>query len=373
VSAPSIAVAGTGAFAGALVRALARHREPLALHVLSSDARRAEDLAELARDHAALSGAPTTCEAHHADPRQADGLERLLHRVRPTALVVCTSEHSPAERVTAPSAWTTLLADVGFGLTLPLQATHAVRYARARERAAPDTVLVNACFPDAVNPVLAALGAAAECGLGNVGTLAAALATRLDVGDPRRLHLLAHHAHLHAPSSAAQEARGWLDDEATDVAAQLEAVRRRSRSQLNEVGAVAAAAPLATLVGAGPECHGHLPGPAGLPGGYPVTVGYRRVELRLPPGLSRREAIEWNTDRGRLDGTAVDSGGTVRFEEPALAALRRHWSDAPAVWTPTDLTPMHEAVQRLRTRLRSQPASAHLAPSPPPSLQGAAP
>ncbi|MFF0156155.1 hypothetical protein ACFYRY_01250 [Streptomyces sp. NPDC005263] len=373
MSAPSIAVAGTGAFAGALVRALARHPEPLALHVLSSDGRRAQDLGELARDHAALGGAPTTCEAHHADPRQADGIERLLHRVRPTALVVCTSEHSPAERTTDPSAWTALLADAGFGLTLPLQAAHAVRYARACERAAPDTVLVNACFPDAVNPVLAALGAPVMCGLGNVATLAAALCTRLDVDDPRRLHLLAHHAHLHTPPSAAQEARGWLDGTATDVAAQLEAVRHRGRAQLNEVGAVAGAAPLAALVGAGPEYHGHLPGPAGLPGGYPVTVGHRRVELRLPAGLSHREAIQWNTDRGRLDGTAVGSDGTVRLEAPALAALRRHWSDAPDLWTPSDLPQVHDTLRRLRTRLRSLPAPASPAPSPPPSLQGATP
>lgn len=373
MSRPSIAVAGTGAFAGALVRALARHREPLALHVLSSDARRAADLAELGRDHAALTSAPTTCTAHRVNIRHPDEPERLLSEVRPNALVVSTSEHSPTERTAAPSAWTDLLAEAGFGLTLPLQVTHALRYGQACRRATPDTMLVNACFPDGVNPVLAALGTPVACGLGNVATLAAALAARLDLVGQRPLQLLAHHAHLHAPASPDDEARAWLDGEGTDLTGQLASLRRRDRAHLNEVGAAAAAAPLAALVGAGPTHHGHLPGPAGLPGGYPVTVRYRRVDLRLPPGVTRSEAIAWNTGCGRLDGTAVDSDGAVWLEEPALAALRRHWPDAPGQWSAADLTWLRNGLLRLRDQLRSLPAPALAGPSPKPSLQGAHP
>ncbi|MGA4844839.1 hypothetical protein ACOBQB_00515 [Streptomyces sp. G5(2025)] len=370
---PSIAVAGTGAFAGALVRALARHPQPLSLHVLSSDARRAADLAELGRDHAALTGAPPTCTAHRVNIGHPGELDRLLAKVRADALVVCTSEHSPAERTTAPSAWTALLAEAGFGLTLPLQATHVLRYGQACRRVTPDTMLVNACFPDAVNPVLAALGTPVTCGLGNVATLAAVLAARLDLVGQRPLQLLAHHAHLHTPASPADEARAWLDGEGTDLTRHLASLRRRDRAHLNEVGAAAAAAPLAALVGAGPTHHGHLPAPAGLPGGYPVTVRHRRVDLRLPPGVTRSEAIAWNTERGRLDGAAVDSDGTVRLEEPALAALRRHWPDAPGQWSATDLTWLRDDLLRLRDRLRSLPVPAPAGPSPEPSLQGVAP
>ncbi|MEV0253487.1 hypothetical protein AB0H82_04325 [Streptomyces sp. NPDC050732] len=370
---PSIAVAGTGAFAGALVRALARHPQPLSLHILSSAARRAADLAELGRDHAALAGAPVTCTPHEVHIHHPDELERLLATVRADALVVSTSEHSPAERTTAPSAWTALLAETGFGLTLPLQATHVLRYGQACRRATPDTLLVNACFPDAVNPVLTALGTPVTCGLGNVATLAAVLAAQLDLVDQSPLHLLAHHAHLHPPASPADEARAWLDGGSTDLTRRLTSLRRRDRAHLNEVGAAAAAAPLAALVGAGPTHHGHLPGPAGLPGGYPVTVRHRRVDLRLPPGLTRDEAIAWNTERGRLDGTAVGSDGTVRLEEPALAALRRHWPSAPGQWSPTDLTRLRADLLRLRDRMRSLPVPAPAGPPPTPSLQGATP
>lgn len=373
MSRPGIAVAGTGAFAGALVRALARQREPLTVHVLSSDGRRAEDLAELGRDHAALVGSPTTCTAHRVDVRHLDEPERLLGRLRPDALVVSTSEHSPTERTRAPSAWTALLAEAGFGLTLPLQATHALRYGQACQRVTPDTMLVNACFPDAVNPVLTALGTPVACGLGNVATLAAALAARLDLASQRPLHLLAHHAHLHAPASPDDDVRAWLNSEATDLSGPLTSLRRRDRAHLNEVGAAAAAAPLVALVGAGPTHHGHLPGPAGLPGGYPVTVSHQHVELRLPPGVTRSQAIAWNTERGRLDGTAVGSDGAVQLEEPALAALRRHWPDAPSQWPANDLTRLRTCLLQLRDQLRSLPAREPAGPPPTPPLQGAHP
>ncbi|MEV7671694.1 hypothetical protein [Streptomyces sp. NPDC088752] len=375
MSPPRIAIAGTGAFAGTLLRALARHREPLDLSVLGSDAGRAGELAELARNHAALSGAPPTCRGHGVDPGDPDGPERLLASLRPDVLVVCTSEHSPAESRTAPSAWTDLVSRAGFALTLPLQTGHVLRYARAAERAAPDTLLVNACFPDAVNPLLTALGAPVVCGVGNVATLAAALAGRAGVADPRRLHLLAHHAHLHPPEAPGLDARAWLDGSPADLTGELTAVRRRARSHLNEVGALAAAAPLAALAGAGPDHTGHLPGPAGLPGGYPVTVTHRHVALRLPPGLSRDEAVRWNTEAGRLDGAVAGAGGAVRLTPAALSALRPHWPDVPEEWTPARLTPLREAVLRLRTRLRALPPS----PPPPsdprttPSLRGAAP
>ncbi|MFF1561736.1 hypothetical protein [Streptomyces sp. NPDC058279] len=360
---PLVAVVGTGAFAATLVRALARHPHPLRLHVLSRDADRARDLADLARDHAFLAGHRTAYTGDRLDPFARDQTRRLLSALRPDVLVVAGSEQSPAEARTTPSAWTDLLNRSGFGLTLALQSAVVAKLAEACAQASPDTTVVNACFPDAVNPLLHAAGLPVACGLGNVSTLACALSARLALPDERRLHLLAHHAHLHAPPAPDDDARGWLDGTMLiDLSRLLAPVRSRPRRHLNEIGAAAGAAAVAALAGGGPDHIGHLPGPRGLPGGYPVTVGHRRVRLRLPEGVSREQAVQWNLRRAELDGVVVDVDGTVRTTPAALAALRKHWPDAPPSYGPTDLGPVRDRLLRLRARLRTMPA-----PPPPES------
>ncbi|OKK21980.1 hypothetical protein AMK16_01685 [Streptomyces sp. CB00455] len=357
MSPPLVAVTGTGAFSAALVRALARHPHPLRLHVLSRDADRARDLADLARDHAFLAGTPAVCTAGLLDLRDPDRPRRLLAALRPDVLVVAGSEQSPAEGRAAPSAWTDLLARAGFGLTLPLQAGAARTLAAACAEGSPAATVVNACFPDAVNPLLHSAGLPVTCGLGNVATLAAALSARLALSDQQRLHLLAHHAHLHAPAEPADDARGWLDGSPiADLPSLLGPVRSRPRPHLNEVGAAAGAAVVAALAGAGPDHAGHLPGPNGLPGGYPVTVGHREVRLRLPDGLPRERAVAWNLRRAELDGVVVGVDGTVWAMPAALAALRAHWPDAPRTYGPRDLDSVRDRLLRLRGRLRTLPA-----------------
>ncbi|MEU3064677.1 hypothetical protein AB0P12_26355 [Streptomyces subrutilus] len=363
MSPPLVAVVGTGAFASALVRALARRAHPLRLHVLGRDPGRARHLADLAGDHAFLAGARTTCAAGPLDPHDPDRARHLLGALRPDVLVIAGSEQSPAEARTTPSAWTDLLARAGFGLTLALQSSAAVRLATACAEASPGTGIVNACFPDAVNPLLHARGLPVACGLGNVATLASALAARLALPDERALHLLAHHAHLHAPPRPDDDARGWLDGAPlTDLRGLLAPVRSRPRHHLNEVGAAAGAAAVAALAGAGPAHTGHLPGPRGLPGGYPVTVDHRSVALRLPEGVSPDRAVEWNLRRAELDGVVVGTDGTVRTTPRALDALRGHWPDAPSTYGPRDLEPVRDHLLHLRDRLRRQPA-----PPPPES------
>ncbi|MGC5344121.1 hypothetical protein [Streptomyces sp. DT171] len=354
---PSVVVAGTGAFAAALVRALARYPRPVRTHVLSASAERAAYLAELAADHAFLTGARTTCTPHHIDPDDPEQPRRLLAALRPDILVVATSEQSPAEARTAPSAWTDLLRRAGFGLTLPFQAAAAMAFADARADAAPDTVLVNACFPDAVNPLLSATGSPVACGLGNVATLGTALSVRLGLSDQRRLRLLAHHAHLHAPADEDHDVLGWLDGAPlTDPRSALAAVRARPRGHLNEIGAVAGAAAVMALAGGGPAYIGHLPGPNGLPGGYPVTVHHHDVRLRLPPGFTQEEAVAWNLRRAELDGTVVGPDGVTHLTPTALTALRDHWPGAPARYPPDELPHVRDRMTRLRARLRLLPA-----------------
>jgi hypothetical protein len=66
----------------------------------------------------------------------------------------------------------------------------------------------------------------------------------------------------------------------------------------------------------------HVPGPNGLPGGYPVRVHAQRVEVLLPPGLPLEAAIAINEADLRFDGIErIEQDGTVIFADQYMAPL----------------------------------------------------
>jgi hypothetical protein len=313
MSGASLVVFGTGSLAHATCDALAAVSPgPADVTIVGRDPVKAAAACYLAGTRAAVCGTGVTF-------RPATGpLADVLAATRPAGVYVCASRQSPWERTTAPSAWTDLLARAGFGLALPLHADLAAEAGRAVVAHSPGAWLVNACFPDAVNPVLAALGIPVLCGVGNVGTLAASLQAALGLPDQGRLRLLAHHSHLHAPHDPAGEARAWLDGTPLpDVTGLLAAQRAADRAQLNRVTGLTAALGLATLLTGG-TVDTHVPGPNGLPGGYPVRIDGGRVSLRLPDGVDEAGAVAFNTAAARPDGVRVE-GGKVHLE-PAAAA-----------------------------------------------------
>ncbi|MFI6321747.1 hypothetical protein ACIBG8_29735 [Nonomuraea sp. NPDC050556] len=278
----------------------------------------------------------------------AQALTELLAAAAPSGVVLAASSQSPWERTRAPSAWTRLVADAGFGLTLPFQAELALRVGAA---APSGSWFINACFPDAVNPVLAAAGVPVLCGIGNVALLAASIQAALGLPDQRELRVLAHHAHLHAPHGDQEEAMAWLDGKPVEGVGDLLAAQRATdRAELNHVtGLAAAKLVLGVLDGA--EQVASLPGPLGLPGGYPVRLSGDRIELLLPDGMERDDAVAFNQRAAVHDGVVVD-GDRVRFTSPAVA---EHDPDLAQEFSVSEIDRVTDRLDRLRTRLRDRP------------------
>jgi len=353
---PRLLLLGTGSLAAAVCCALA-HVRTGELHVTVAG-RRAQAAAELAyvagvRAHDAQG--TVAFDAAQAGGRHQD-LRRLVAEGAPDLVLVCASSHSPWERERVPSAWTDLVAATGFGLTLPFQADLAARAARAVAATGSGARLVNACFPDAVNPVLDALGLPVLCGVGNAGLVAASLAHALEVQDTGRLRVLAHHVHLARPRAADGEARAWLDGtELPHPTRYLDRMRATRREQLNLVTGQTAARLTAALLH-GTDLDTSVPGPWGLPGGYPVRVRDGRLGLALPSELDQETATVWNRRVGARDGVEVVDG-TVRFTERVRDALGlagvHEWADGFPV---RELDTVRARLAALRTRLRAKPA-----------------
>jgi hypothetical protein len=67
----------------------------------------------------------------------------------------------------------------------------------------------------------------------------------------------------------------------------------------------------------------HVPGPNGLPGGYPVKVSKQEVKVMLSPNLTLEKAIQINEECMKFDGIEhIDTDGTVYFAESNMAILK---------------------------------------------------
>ncbi|WP_165961046.1 hypothetical protein [Actinocrispum wychmicini] len=264
-------------------------------------------------------------------------------------VLVCASSQSPWEHSVAPSAWTALVRRAGFGITLPFQAEPAVRIGRLLAGRDDGAWLINACFPDAVNPLLAALGVPVLCGIGNIALLAASAQAGLGLPDQSRLRLLAHHRHLREPGPDEQEVLAWQDDQPIeDVRSLLAAQRATGRAELNDVTGHAAAL-LVTGMLAGKVVDTNLPGPLGMPGGYPVRLHGTELTLRLPAGVSESEAVAYNQRAAAADGVVVADGGVTFGVE--LAGLAPELADGFGV---DELPAATAALYALRERLRGE-------------------
>jgi hypothetical protein len=68
----------------------------------------------------------------------------------------------------------------------------------------------------------------------------------------------------------------------------------------------------------------HAPAPNGLPGGYPVRLSRRAIELDLPAHLTREEAIALNERAARFDGIErIELDGTIVFTGEVAAGTER--------------------------------------------------
>lgn len=354
----TLAIVGSGSLARATCLALSTTApDGTTVVLLARDGAAAARICHVSGVRAALSGRPVRFTAVPADPTDPAAVGDALAAAEPDGVLVCASTQSPWEHADRPSAWTALLRRAGFGLTLPFQARVALAVGAAIRRSSPETFLVNACFPDAVNPLLTACQVPVVAGVGNVGILAAALQSALGLPDQGRLHVIGHHLHLHAPDDPRDEAMVWRDGARLDGVTALLAAHRSAGDGpgTNDItGLLAARLMVALLTGATEDTH--LPGVAGLPGGYPVRITAGGVALRLPPGVELDQAVDANRRWAMRDGALVE-GGQVRFGPAVTDALTPLLPAYAEGFAATEVADVTAAFEGLRERLRSQPVT----------------
>jgi hypothetical protein len=278
---------------------------------------------------ALLAGGPSDVAFESLDLDDVAATASLLRRLDPDLVVTAASRHT----------WWRPFADerlgeLPFGVWLPLQLVLVRRLMEARREAGIGARVVCLPYPDAVGPALAPLGLAPDLGAGNVAETAPKL--KLLAGAARhevRVRLVMHHAAQRVafggpagnepPWAAEVLVRGQrLPDE--DVQRLFRAPWPLPQGRdTHELSAAATAHAVRALLADEPTAT-HAPAPNGLPGGYPVHLSRRGVELDLPAHLTREEAIALNERAARFDGIErIEPDGTVVFTGEVAAGTER--------------------------------------------------
>jgi hypothetical protein len=196
-----------------------------------------------------------------------------------------------------------------------------------------------------------------SCGVGNVAILGAVFGS----AEPSAaVKVLAHYQTIGPWRMPREDRRGpaprvWISaEEVTDVFAKFAEVKLTPEPVIEISGA--SGVPLIVAMATGKAWQGHAPGVGGLPGGYPAALRDGALDLDLPPGLSREEAVEWNARFERENGLALFDGGKLRYTGVLEERLREVSPDLAAGFQIGELDQVHEAMVELRARLQAERA-----------------
>lgn len=229
-----------------------------------------------------------------------------------------------------------------FGPWLPMHLTLMHRLMAAVFASGTKPAVVNAAFPDAVNPILSHVGLAPLVGIGNVCNVVPAIRSSIAEHfgtsvSKVEVRLIAQHYFSHyvprygqpanAPFCIEVELDGIDVTSDVPVKAILEAVGTRHRRLGGVDGQILTAASamcvLHGLLGTG-VTRTHAPGPLGMPGGYPVEIRSMGVQLDLPRNVTMSDAVSINERCQMADGIErIDFDGTVHFCDWSVEVMKR--------------------------------------------------
>ena len=337
-----ILILGCGVVGGNVLDLLSRMTEPFEIHVASRRIDAVRLRVNLAIAVAANLGVENRIEAHRSDVENIDETANLLHEIKPDIVVNATSKQTFWLISTLPKQAYLDLAEARMGPWLPNHLALSYKLMQAVRQSGLSIRVVNAAFPDCVNPVLATAGLAPDVGAGNIAniipTLRRGIAHLCGASfEAVEIRCVAHHfvgneiATYGNAGGAPYHLQAWIGGEEVTDRFQDDALfalfsdkLKRTRGVPGQVMASSSVAAVVRAIATDSGLLHHAPGPNGLVGGYPLRIGAGRIELALPEGLSAASAEEINKGGQRFEGIErIDPSGAVHFTESRMEALTR--------------------------------------------------
>lgn len=354
-----ILVSGTGGFAARIAFDIAATAdEPVEIVIAGRNRERLDWLRTAANARAALFGGKARFRTHAIDLLAPGASDDLLGAADPRIVVQAASIQTSQVIAQSGNAWTRLVAEGGLSATAVFQALISSRVAAAITRRGKPVTLVNCSFPDVVNGIIAALGHEVACGMGNVAILSNVFAGSAATPPGAEIKVLAHYQNLAAWRRRPEERGGrpprvWLDGaEVEDVYGRFADIQLTPEPVIEISGA--SGVPMLLAMAAGRPWRGHVPGPNGLPGGYPVRLVGRVLELGLPVGLTQAEAVAWNASFEEQNGLIVSPDGWISFTGILGARLGQHVPSLRKGFAAGELEAVCDELLDLRAKLMGE-------------------
>ena len=350
---PTILIAGLGDLGSVVLELLARERWPGRIVAGSRDLSRVTARVNLARLGALAQGCRPLLEAQRLDLDDEVDSAEVIRRIAPDVILCTATRQSWSLPARLPPTPRQALARAGFGVWLPIHLVLSWKLMRAVGQSGHPAQVLIAPYPDVANCVLARVGLAPTCGVGNLDEIVPKVellaAARLGVA-PTELEvtLVAHHAFQafafgrsdrpHPPYFLRLTHRGRDVTEAGGGGNILLSPYPVTRGLASHFLTAGSTVRLLRALGSDREQRLHAPGPLGLPGGYPVHVGTHGVRLAPIDGLPREAAIDINVRSHRFDGIErIDPDGSVVFVSESVDIMDRELGYRCATLHPDEL------------------------------------
>jgi hypothetical protein len=334
----SVLLIGLGGLGSVLLEFLAREPDISRIITADRDAERGVARCNLARVGALAQGFSPEIQFITLDLNQEEDVAKTIDSLNPSIILCAASMMTWWLPGVLPEEAAQCLGRIGFGAWLPLHLDLPIKLMRAVNLANYQGHVLMAPYPDVVNPVLGSIDLAPTCGVGNLDEIIPKIqllaGNKLGVTPVQiRVHLVAHHAlqawvfgsrrDPHPPFYLRVEHEG--KDVTEEVEAQTLLLSSYPIPQDHAWHFLTAASTLRLLRAllSDDERDMHVPGPSGLPGGYPAKVSRSGVNVALPPDLTLEEAIDINQRSHPFDGIErIQSDGSVIFTTETAQIMR---------------------------------------------------
>lgn len=335
-----ILIVGLGNLGSVVLELLLRMPGHFEVVAATRNVLRGEARCNLARVGAIAQGFVSHVRHVAMDLNRIDEVAAVLSREKPDIVLNTATMQTWWLPSLLPMQAVRKLAPAGFGVWLPLHLAPSISLMKSVRASGFSGFVVGAPFPDVVNCVLGRIGLAPTCGVGNIDEIAAKVravaAGRLDSPlEMIEVSLVAHHAlekYVFAGDRRVDEkVPPWILQirrAGKDAMAELD-VRDVLFSSYpiteglatNYLTAGSTVRLLRALLDETPVAL-HSPGPAGLPGGYPVRVSRSGVAVALG-SIPLADALSVNEKSQVFDGIErIESDGTVALRQESAAVLR---------------------------------------------------
>ncbi len=327
-------VFGYGVLSGAVIDHLSNFGGALEIHVAGRDLESLRRRTNLSRYAAANFGRFPRIYEHQNDIYNVAATADLIHSMQPDVIFNATSPLPWWALKQLPADLADRVDEAGGGAWTPTDAVLPYKLAQAVSQSGASPIFVNGSYADVVNPALAAIGLSPNVGVGNVANAVPGL--RYAIAEctnrpPMELDVrfVAHHFISYSMPTVGHTSGApfhlYAAHDGRDISSEFDASRvfelvatkfRRVKGLAGQAVTASSATHVLDAILGDRNIAGHAPGPLGLPGGYPVTLGGSGATLNLPAGLSAAEAQAINREGQKWDGIEeIDPKGNVSFTQ----------------------------------------------------------